>query len=110
MGVSLWLAWAWLCPEQFIGTLLFHLKYEHIADLRLGMCSGRVCVGDTLLLGPVVDAKNLVGGFPSVVVRSIHSKRVPQSSVCAGTSASLALELNDSSRKVCWLRRAMVLC
>jgi len=48
--------------------------------------SGSVSVGQTLLLGP-----DKLGNFRPVILRSIHSQRVPVDLVASGGSASMAL-------------------
>ena len=70
--------------------------------------SGRVSVGDELLLGP-----DFQGAWKRVLVKSIHCKQLPVRRVAAGQSASFALKLlgDKSSNRVerSSLRKGMVM-
>jgi len=48
---------------------------------------GHIKLGDTLLLGP-----DSTGQFQSIVIKSIHRKRMPVREVKAGQTASFALK------------------
>lgn len=52
-----------------------------------GLASGRVTVGDTLLLGP-----DSTGAFIPTMIKSIQRKRVPTNLVLAGQTCSFALK------------------
>ncbi|CAD5122766.1 DgyrCDS11174 [Dimorphilus gyrociliatus] len=66
-----------------------------------GTClSGSIKLNDTLLLGP-----DLSGNFNSIVIRSIHRKRMPVQQVRAGQTASFALKKVKRSS----IRKGMVL-
>ena len=66
-----------------------------------GTCmQGRICLGDTLLLGPLWN-----GEFQPVPIRSIHRKRLPVTEVRGGQTASFALKKYKRSQ----IRKGMVL-
>jgi GTPase len=64
------------------------------------MMSGTILVNDSLLLGP-----DSLGEFQPVVIKSIHTKRMPVRMVRAGQTASLALKKIKRSA----IRKGMVL-
>ncbi|ESN96478.1 hypothetical protein HELRODRAFT_107544 [Helobdella robusta] len=61
---------------------------------------GHIKLGDTLLLGPDPN-----GGFMSIVVKSIHRKRMPVKEVKGGQTASFALKKLKRSQ----IRKGMVM-
>ena len=67
---------------------------QGVGTVVSGTCmQGKICLGDTLLLGPMWN-----GEFQPVPIRSIHRKRLPVSEVRGGQTASFAL------KKVCRIR------
>lgn len=70
------------------------------------MYSGSVQQGDELRLGPMGD-----GNFKSVIVKTIHTKRTPVTSVRAGLDACFAVKSLDVRKKLIreQVRRGMVM-
>jgi len=61
-------------------------------------------VNQNLLLGP-----DSIGQFMAVMIKSIHSKRLPIKQVFAGQSATFSLKLKSDKLKRSQLRKGMVL-
>lgn len=65
-----------------------HFSVAGVGTIVSGtVTSGKICVGDTLYLGP-----DSLGDFTPTTIKSIHRKRVPVISASAGHSASFALK------------------
>uniref|UniRef100_A0A1I7ZAY0 Tr-type G domain-containing protein n=1 Tax=Steinernema glaseri TaxID=37863 RepID=A0A1I7ZAY0_9BILA len=74
---------------------------DGVGTVVSGTClSGRISLGDNLLLGP-----NSIGEFTTVPIKSIHRKRMPVTTVKCGQTASFALRKQTKKE----VRKGMVL-
>ena len=71
-----------------ISTKMFVFCWQGVGTVVSGTClKGIIRLNDTLMLGP--DA---VGKFSSIVIKSIHRKRMPVKEVRGGQTASFSLK------------------